>query len=143
REKAMDQVVELMDADKLPTNFPDGFGPQELIEVKELEAVAPGGEDAVIQAVQVLNQLATLKLKVQESRAEALQVRAQIDVLFTDATVREDELERLKEGFKVLKTFAQVNLRYREARSQAAAARAVLDAALQLPESQLKPDKSA
>jgi len=40
--------------------------------------------EMIVQAVQVLNSLVTLKLKVQELRAEALKVRAQVDILFTD-----------------------------------------------------------
>ncbi|HEY9752256.1 MAG TPA: hypothetical protein V6C46_04865, partial [Coleofasciculaceae cyanobacterium] len=82
------------------------------------------------QAVQILSNLAALKLKVQESRSQALTVRTKIDLLFSDDPVSEDEIANLKEGFKVLKTYAQANLRYREARSQAEEARAVLDQAL-------------
>ncbi len=134
REKAMDQLVELMDEDKLPVNLSEGFSAEQLIEVKEQDSTPAEGEDAVIQAVQVLNSLATLKLKVQELRAEALQVRSQVDILFKDEIVTEEEISQLKEGFKVLKNFAQANLRYREARSGANLARAVLDKALQTPE---------
>jgi hypothetical protein len=130
REKAMDQLIELMDAGKLATELSDGFGPQQFIEVKEQSTPPAPEEDAVTQAVQVLSNLATLKLKVQESRADAFKVRAGIDVLFTDEEVSEEEIAALKEGFKVLKTYAQANLRYREARSQAEDARAVLDRAL-------------
>ncbi|MBD1837522.1 hypothetical protein H6F78_17240 [Coleofasciculus sp. FACHB-64] len=135
REKAMEQLMELMDADKLPTDLEDGFSPEQLIEVKELEADGTSDEDAVTQAVQVLSNLATLKLKVQESRAEALKVRAQVDILFSEKSVSEEEIAQLKDGFKVLKTFAQVNLRYHEARSKAEQARSVLDQALKSPES--------
>lgn len=131
REKAMDQLMELMDEGKLPTDLADGFGPQHFIEVKDAGAIAAGDEDALNQAVQILSSLATLKLKAQESRSEALQVRKQIDVLFTDEPVSEEEINSLKEGFKVLKTYAQTNMRYREARSQAEQARVVLDQALQ------------
>ncbi|MDX2096691.1 MAG: hypothetical protein SFW36_02860 [Leptolyngbyaceae cyanobacterium bins.59] len=88
-------------------------------------------EDAITQAVQVLSNLATLKLKVQESREQALQIRSQIDVLFSDETVSEEVINQIKDGFKVLKTFAQTNLRYREARVHAEQARATLDRALQ------------
>jgi len=35
---------------------------------------------------QILSSLATLKLKVQESRAEALAVRTAVDILFTDVS---------------------------------------------------------
>jgi len=42
-------------------------------------------------------------LKVQELRAEALKVRAQVDILFTDEPISEDEIASFKEGFKVLK----------------------------------------
>ena len=132
REKAMDQLIELMDEGKLDTALADGFSPQQLIEVKEPQTTdtVQQQEDAVVEAVQVLNHLATLKVKMQESRTEALQVRELVDLLFTDEPLAEDEFNSLKEGFKVLKSFAQSNLRYREARAQAEAARKVLDEAL-------------
>lgn len=133
REKAMDQLMELMDSGELPTDLAEGFSPQQLIEVKE-PAMDASDEDAITQAVQVLSNLATLKLKVQESRAEALEVRAAVDILFTDELVSEDEITRLKEGFKVLKNFAQANLRYQEARSKAEEARTVIDQALKSSE---------
>ncbi|MBW4602422.1 MAG: hypothetical protein KME29_23365 [Calothrix sp. FI2-JRJ7] len=134
RDKAMDQLMELMDSGKLPTDLDEGFGPQQLIEVKETSIDNAGDEDAVTQAVQVLSNLATLKLKVQESRSEALDIRKAVDVLFTDESVSEEEITRLKEGFKVLKTFAQANLRYQEARAKAEGARQVLDKALKSPD---------
>lgn len=134
REKAMDQLMERMDAGELPTELEEGFSPEQLIEVKEPATDTTSDEDAVTHAVQILSNLATLKLKVQESRAEALAVRAAVDILFTDKSVSEDEVSRLKDGFKVLKTFAQANLRYQEARSKAEKARAVLDQALKSPE---------
>jgi hypothetical protein len=160
REKAMDQLIELMDANKISTELTEGFSPQEFVELKEQPIMAEG-EDVVTEAVQVLSNLANLKLKLQELRAEALQVRAQVEILFTDESISEEELVRLKEGFKILKTFAQINLRYREARSKAEQARSVLDQALQLknfdqqgtsssvsqklstPEPELKPAKSS
>jgi hypothetical protein len=139
REKAMDHLMELMDEGKLPTDLADGFGPQNFIEVKDPGAIATtGDEDAINQAVQILSSLATLKLKAQESRTEALEVRKLIDVLFTDEPVSEDEINRLKEGFKVLKNYAQTNLRFREARAQAEQARIVLDQALHSSEPESK-----
>ncbi len=134
REKAMDQLMELMEADKLPTELEEGFGPQQLIEVKEPTIDNTSGEDAITQAVQVLSNLATLKLKVQETRAEALEIRKAVDVLFSDNTVTEEEITRLKEGFKVLKNFAQANIRYQEAKAKAEQAREILDQALKSPE---------
>jgi len=126
--------MELMDAGKLPTELEEGFGPQQLIEVKESTIDTASGEDTITQAVQVLSNLATLKLKVQESRDEALEIRKAVDVLFTDESVTEEEITRLKEGFKVLKNFAQANVRYQEARSKAEQARQTLDQALKSPE---------
>ena len=134
REKAMDQLMELMDAGKLPTELEEGFGPQQLIEVKESVTDIANGEDAIAQAVQVLSNLATLKLKVQESRNEALEIRQTVDILFSDDSVTEEEISRLKEGFKVLKNFAQANLRYQEARTKAEQARQILDRALKSPD---------
>lgn len=133
REKAMDQLMELMDDGSLDTDLEEGFSPQQLIEVKDLPVGDRSDDDGITQAVQVLNNLATLKLKVQESRSEALAVRAAVDILFTDKLVSEEEIADLKEGFKVLKTFAQSNLRYQEARAKAEDARAVLDRALKSP----------
>ncbi|WP_016953566.1 hypothetical protein [Anabaena sp. PCC 7108] len=134
RDKAMDQLMELMDTDQLSTQLEEGFGPQQLIEVKEPTIDNTSGEDAITQAVQILNNLATLKLKVQESRSEALEIRKAVDVLFSDNVVTEEEITRLKEGFKVLKNFAQANIRYQEARTKAEQARQVLDQALKSPE---------
>ncbi|HEY9881603.1 MAG TPA: hypothetical protein V6D29_24330 [Leptolyngbyaceae cyanobacterium] len=132
REKAMDQLIELMDDGKLPTNLSDGFAPDQFIEVKEpqLTDSVKQQEDAVVEAVQVLSNLATLKVKMQEVRTDALKVRELVDLLFTDEPISDEQLNDLKEGFKVLKTFAQNNLRFRDARSQAEEARKVLDAAL-------------
>jgi soluble cytochrome b562 len=135
REKAMDRLMELMDAGNLPTELTEGFSPQQLIEVKETNIEQVGAEDAITQAVQVLSNLATLKLKVQESRVEALEIRQAVDVLFSDNIVTEAEITRLKEGFKVLKNYAQANLRYQEARAKAEQARTILDEALKSPES--------
>ncbi len=134
REKAMDQLMELLENGSLATDLEEGFSPQQLIEVKDLPPGDRNDEDGITQAVQVLNNLATLKLKVQESRNEALAVRAAVDILFTDKLVSEAEINDLKEGFKVLKTFAQANLRYQEARAKAEIARSVLDRALKSPE---------
>ncbi|MEA5576673.1 hypothetical protein [Anabaena sp. UHCC 0451] len=134
RDKAMDQLMELMEADQLPTELEEGFGPQQLIEVKEPTTDNTSGEDAITQAVQILSNLATLKLKVQETRVEALEIRKAVDVLFSDNSVTEEEITRLKEGFKVLKTFAQANIRYQEAKIKAEQARQVLDQALKSPE---------
>ncbi|NJL45870.1 MAG: hypothetical protein HC922_09450 [Leptolyngbyaceae cyanobacterium SM2_3_12] len=132
REKAMDQLMAMLDEGELTTSLADGFSAQQLVEVKPMppSEVVQQNEDAVVQAIQVLNQLATLKVKVQDSRTEALQVRALVDLLFTDEPLDEAQLTELKEGFKVLKSFAQSNLRFREARSQAEEARRVLDEAL-------------
>jgi soluble cytochrome b562 len=133
RDKAMDQLMKLMEEGELPTELEEGFGPQQLIEVKETSDTA-SDEDAITQAVQVLSNLASLKLKVQESRTEALEIRKAVDVLFSDNSVTEEEIARLKEGFKVLKNFAQANLRYQEARTKAENARHVLDQALKSPD---------
>lgn len=134
REKAMDQLMDLMNEGKLSTPLADGFGPQEFIEVKEPPPNTTEEEDAVVQAVQTLSNLAKLKLKVQSSHAEAMKVRALVDLLFSDDAISEAQSVSLNEGFKVLKQFAQTNLRYRDARSQAEQARKVLDAALKSPD---------
>jgi hypothetical protein len=143
REEAMDRLMELMDEGKLPTQLLEGFGPKQFVEVKDIEDAASEGEDAITEAVQILSNLASLKLKVMESREEALKIRAAIDILFTDEAVTAEEIARLKDGFKVLKNFAQANVRYREARSKAEEARAILDEALQSVEPENKAQKSA
>jgi hypothetical protein len=131
REKAMDQLIELMDEGQLPVDLSDGFGPQQLIEVKAQNTdMAADEEESVVQAVQTLNNLANLKLKAQELRDGALKVRSQIDVLFTDEPISEEEVAELKDGFKTLKSYAQANIRYRVSRTEAEHARTVLDEAL-------------
>ncbi len=133
REKAMDQLVSLMDDGDLPTELDDGFNPKDFIEVKEPKTDPSAEENAVVEAVQTLSNLAKLKVKVQGSRAEALKVRELVDLLFTDEVIEEEQIEELNSGFKTLKTFAQTNLRYRDAKDEAESARETLDAALNPP----------
>lgn len=142
REKAMDKLMELMDAGKLPTELDEGFSPQQFIEVKEPDDTPVEEEDAISEAVQILSNLASLKLKVMESREEALKVREAINILFTDQPVTVEEVTELKDGFKVLKNFAVSNLRYREARAKAEEARVILDEALKSSDSEVKPENS-
>ncbi len=134
RENAMEQLITMIEEGEMPANLADGFGPQQFIEIKEPGTLIVGSEDALNQAVQILSGLATLKLKAQESRDEAMKIRQQIDVLFTDELVSEEEITQLKDGFKILKTYAQANIRYRAARAQAETARSVLDEALKSPD---------
>ena len=133
REKAMDQLMSLMDDGKLPTELDDGFNPKEFIEVKEPKNEPSAEENAVVGAVQTLSNLAKLKIKVQGSREEALKVRELVDLLFTDDFIEEEQIEELNSGFKTLKTFAQTNLKYRDAKDDAEEAREVLDNALNPP----------
>lgn len=130
RDKAMDKLMELMDEGKLKTKLADGFSPAQFVEVKEPDLEVEEIDDPITEAVQILNSLASLKLKMTQSKEEALQVRKQIDILFNDEPVTEEQINQLKEGFKVLKAFAQANQRYLVARSQAEAARKILDRAL-------------
>lgn len=130
REKAMDQLLEMMGNGELTADLDDGFTPKDFIEVKEHSTEPTAAENQVVDAVQVLSNLANLKMKVQGSRSEALKVRDLVDLLFTDDVIDEEQLDELKSGFKVLKTFAQSNLRYRDARANAEDARQVLDSAL-------------
>ena len=130
REKAMDQLLEMMGNGELTADLNDGFTPKDFIEVKEHKTEPTAEENAIVEAVQVLSNLANLKVKVQGSRSEALKVRELVDLLFTDDVIEEEQLDDLKNGFKVLKTFAQSNLRYRDARANADEARQILYAAL-------------
>jgi hypothetical protein len=131
RDKAMDKLMKLINEEQLSTNLEDGFGLDDFIEIRENAIVNNSAEDdEVVEAVQVLNNFATLKLKTQESKQEALEIRTLVDLLFTDDQISEEEVTRIKEGFKVLKTFAQANIRYREAKAQAETARKTLDRAL-------------
>ena len=141
REKAMVELMELMDSGKLDTDLADGFSPDQFIEVKEI-SMSEDREDPITQAVQVLNNLATLKIKVQDLRSDAMQVRSQIDILFTDEIVSEEQINSIKEGFKILKSFAQLNMKFLDARSQAENARQVLDEALKSPNSEVKAPES-
>jgi hypothetical protein len=131
RDKAMDKLMKLLNEEQLNTNLEDGFGPDEFIEVRENAVSSSTPEDdEIVEAVQTLNNFATLKLKTQESKQEALEIRVLVDLLFSDDQISEEDVAKLKEGFKVLKTFAQANIKYREAKSLAETARITLDRAL-------------
>jgi len=132
RERAMDQLMTMLDAGELPTALADGFSPSQLVEVREQPPSnrLQQQEAEVVQAIQVLNHLSTLKVKLQASRADALAARTLVDSLFSADPLDDDQLAQLKEGFKVLKSFAHSNLRFRDAKAEAEQARRVLDEAL-------------
>ncbi|MDX2100889.1 MAG: hypothetical protein SFW36_24175 [Leptolyngbyaceae cyanobacterium bins.59] len=132
REQAMDQLFTLLDEGTLAIDLPENFGPRQFIEVKEAAPVVEA-EETVNQAIQTLNTFMTLRLRMQESRTEALKARANLNLLFGEKDITEEEATTLREGFKILKGFAQMNLRYSEAQNQAQQALEVLDRALQVP----------
>lgn len=144
RQRAMDKIMELMDTNELPTELPDGLSSEQLIEVKEeshdAQKEADGAEeDAVLMAVRELNNLANLKIKVQELHQAAVKARKDLDILFTDTPIEQEPdqfKELLKGGFKVLKDFAVASANYKEAKIKAESARAVLDTALQLQDNE-------
>ncbi|NJK33968.1 MAG: hypothetical protein HC919_02925 [Oscillatoriales cyanobacterium SM2_2_1] len=131
REKAMAQLIDLMDAGKLDAETVDGLDPQQLVEVGK-EPLAPPieADDPIAHAVQTLSTFAGLKLKIQELQADATQVRSQIDILFGPDPVTEAQINALKDGFKTLKTYAQLHHRLQEVLPQAEVARSMLDRAL-------------
>lgn len=132
REKAMDQLIAMLDEGKLDTALAEGFSAEQLVEVRppQPSETIQQREDSVVESIQILNHLATLKVKVQQAQEEAMRARQLVDLLFVDDPISEEQLAELKDGFKVLKAFAQNNLRYLEAREQAEAARKTLDEAL-------------
>ena len=94
----MDQLMTLMDDGELPTELDDGFNPKEFIEVKEPKTEPSAEENAVVDAVQILSQLAKLKVKVQGSREDALKVRELIDLLYTDDFTQQKEITARRLG---------------------------------------------
>jgi hypothetical protein len=149
RQRALDKIIELMDADELPTELPDGLSSEQLIEVKEDHEASDTNEaeeDAVIKAVRELNNLANLKIKVQELHQAAIIARKDLDILFTDTPIEQepDQFKELVKGsFKILKDFAVASVNYKEAKIKAESARAVLDEALQFSDAEPKPKSSA
>ncbi|NJK59542.1 MAG: hypothetical protein HC918_03815 [Oscillatoriales cyanobacterium SM2_1_8] len=134
REKAMALLEEAIADGTLDAELVDGFGPDRLVVVEPTPLGEEPGEaagDEIGPAVQVLANFASLRLKHQELREEAQKIRHQLDTLFGEAPVTEEEVMALKKGFKVLEAFAQINRRYSLARQEAEAARQVLDRALQ------------
>jgi hypothetical protein len=131
REKAMAQLIDLMDGGMLDAETVDGLEPQQLVEVGK-EPPAPSGEadDPIAHAVQTLSTFAGLKLKLQELQGDAIEVRSQIDILFGPEPITEAQINALKDGFKTLKTYAQLYHRLQELLPRAEASRAMLDRAL-------------
>jgi hypothetical protein len=69
RQKALDKIIELMDSDELPTELPEGLSAEQLVEIKEQpnnDSDTDEAEEGVIKAVRELNNLASLKIKLQE-----------------------------------------------------------------------------
>lgn len=136
RESAIEQLLELMDSGELDIDLKDGFGPDQLILIKDGKTEGNASlkestseDSGVVQAVQTLTQFASLRQRVEELRPAAQEARSQIDLLFA-GEVTVEQIQQIKEGLKSLKNFAQVNIQFRESISEAEAARKTLDEAL-------------
>lgn len=136
REAAIEKLLELMDSGELDIDLKDGFGPDQLILLKDTKAEgnvnlkdSTAEDSGVVQAVQVLTQFASLRQRVEELRPAAQEARSQIDLLFA-GEVTVEQIQQIKEGLKALKNFAQVNIQFRESITEAEAARKTLDEAL-------------
>ncbi len=143
RERALDKIMQLIDNDELPTELPEGLSSEQLIEVKESNEHIDSEieEDVVVRAVRELNNLANLKIKLQELHQAAIKVRKDWDILFIDTPIElepEQFKENIKSSFKILKDFAVVLINYKDAKNKAENARIVLDEALQLNNTQPK-----
>ncbi len=143
RERALDKIMQLIDNDELPTELPEGLSSEQLIEVKESNEHIDSEieEDVVVRAVRELNNLANLKIKLQELHQAAIKVRKDLDILFIDTPIElepEQFKENIKSSFKILKDFAVVLINYKDAKNKAENARIVLDEALQLNNTQPK-----
>jgi 3-oxoacyl-ACP reductase-like protein len=88
-------------------------------------------EEEITQAIQVLSNLATLKLKTQESKDQSLEVLRKIESLFKlEEPISPQDLDELKSGFKTLNKFALAVNQYYETKTKAEEAKKVLDAIL-------------
>ncbi|GEM_PF-1461333 len=105
----------------------------ELTELAAVPALKPTqtAEEEITQAIQVLSNLATLKLKTQESKDQSVEVLRKIESLFKlEEPISPQDLEELKTGFKTLNKFALAVNQYYEIKTKAEAAKQVLDAIL-------------
>ncbi|MBC7969027.1 MAG: hypothetical protein H7Z11_02635 [Verrucomicrobia bacterium] len=105
----------------------------ELTELAAVPALKPTqtAEEEITQAIQVLSNLATLKLKTQESKDQSVEVLRKIESLFKlEEPISPQDLEELKTGFKTLNKFALAVNQYYETKTKAEAAKQVLDAIL-------------
>lgn len=88
-------------------------------------------EEEITQAIQVLSNLATLKLKTQESKDQSLEVLRKIESLFKlEEPISPQDLDELKTGFKTLNKFALAVNQYYEIKTKAEEAKKVLDTIL-------------
>lgn len=148
RQKALDKIIELMDSDELPTELQEGLSAEQLVEIKEQpnnDSDTDEAEEGVIKAVRELNNLASLKIKLQEIYPAAVKARKDLELLFIDTPI-EQEVDQLKEllkgSFKILKDFAVASVNYKEAKTKAENARTVLDEALQFNDTKPKSESS-
>jgi hypothetical protein len=134
RYKATQQLVRLINEEKIVVHIPEGFSTRQLIEITEKDLMADD-EDKIIEAVKVLSKLSASKKKVQELYEQAVEARQQINILFENRKISVEEFQKIEDGFKFLKEFAQANLRYKEALPDAENARFIIDKALEPPKS--------
>lgn len=133
RFKATQQIASLINEDKLKIKLPEGFSTRKLIEITKQDLMAEN-EHEIIEAVKIISKLSAAKQTIQTLYAEALQVRRNIDTLFSDEILAKKDFDDIENNLKILKDFAIASLRYKETLSKAEKARRTLDEALKLSE---------
>lgn len=133
RYKATQELVRLINEELLSVQIPEGFSTKQLIEITERDLMAED-EGKIIDAVKVLSKLSVSRQRVQELYEQAIEARKQVDILFENRKISQEEFQGIEESFKVLKEFTQANLRYKEVLPDAENARSLLDKVLEPPQ---------
>ncbi len=130
---AAKELASLVNDKSLELKMPNGFSTRQFIEIKE-ENLMPRNKEEIFTAVEILAKLSDSKRKVQNLHGQSLEACKNINLLFDEKLLIEDDFNEIKKSLKLIKDYAVAVSAYKEALPEAEKAKRCLEEILELPE---------
>ena len=130
---AAQELACLVNNKLLALKMPNSFSTRRLVEIQEADLM-PKNKEGISTAVKTLAKLSASKQKVQSLYKQSLEAHKNIDFLFEERLLTEDDFNEIKKSLKSIKDYALALSAYKEALPEAEKAKMYLEEVLESPE---------
>jgi hypothetical protein len=137
RFNAAEKLAFLTNGSSLKAKMPHGFSTKSFVKITKSDLM-PKNEEKISDAVKTLSKLSTAKRKAQKLNEQSQQSYDQVNFLFEDRFLTEEEYEGIEKSLKIIGEYAKAVSAYKEALPESQQAKDFLAEALKFPEQELK-----